>query len=139
MTKIPRKLHRRKEEAEDSGREFNKELELKNEIAKVIFEEANYNHKFTFFIPAIEEFNNLPTIAFIDDIRSIEVNNERNSAESLLRNRICSLKTPWREKLGHKVGYIFNRVSTDTPKTSEIGEWWPGIYDTDYIEALAKI
>lgn len=140
LLKLPGKLHTKKVKEEREDRPFNAEAELKNAVAQMIFNEANYLHKFTFFIPALEEFDNLPTIAFIDDVRSIEVNsNEVNSAGVLLRNRICSLKTPWREKLGHKVGYIFNRVSTLTPKSDEIRIWWTDIYNEEYSESLAKI
>lgn len=41
----------------------------------------------------------------------------------LLKYRLCSLKPPWREQLGHKVGNLFNRVSTFTPKQDEIKIW----------------
>lgn len=41
----------------------------------------------------------------------------------LLNYRICSLKPPWREKLGYMVGDLFNRISTDSPKQDRIRDW----------------
>jgi hypothetical protein len=43
--------------------------------------------------------------------------------ELLLKYRLCSLKGPWREKLGYKVGDLFNRVSTYTPNKANIESW----------------
>lgn len=68
----------------------------------------------------------------IDDYRINKFNINKNNGklilvfsfyELLLKYRLCSLKDPWREKLGYKVGDLFNRVSTYTPEKSDIDAW----------------
>lgn len=99
---------------------FKNHLEKSTEnITKILFREANYVKKDTFFISPIEQFENKPSVAYINDIRSIDLDNY----DILLKYRLCSLKPPWREKLGHKVANLFNRVSTFTPEEGELKSW----------------
>lgn len=177
--------------------------------AKALYNEANYEKKATFLISPLAQFGNKPTMAFIDDIKSIrfsfnvfnwddvpgidsakltnfltrvfgidwvndtnlekiedgniiQASTETNTlflvynhseAEAilivddgrinkfearrvngklnvifnlytfLLKHRLCSLKPPWREQLGHKVGNLFNRVSTYSPEHPKIRDW----------------
>lgn len=178
-------------------------------IAKDLHKEANYAMKTTFFIPPLGVFENSPSIAFVDDIKSVpiikdvfkwqevpgndeknlksflrgrfglrwmmdadiakidndatilisnngeevllsfndsktnlvmthnsskiadfevrkedgELNISFNNEKFLLNYRVNSLKPPWKEKLGHMVGELFNRVSTDTPEIDRIKGW----------------
>jgi len=109
--------------------------ELENEVTNMIYNESNYKTKFTFFISELKEFSDKPTIAYLDDVRSVEI----KSIDMLLKNRITSLKGPWREKLGHKVGYIFNRVATNTPDKEKIKAWWITTYNEEYSYSTDKI
>jgi len=112
--------------------------DLENNITSSIFKEMNYDGKFTFYIPPIYEFGNKPATAFLNDIRSIEV----EYIEILLENRIRALKPPWREKLGYKVAYLFNRIATDDTKKElrdEIKAWWTSVYSDIHISSNAKI
>jgi hypothetical protein len=117
------------------GKSYDAKGALETTIADIIQKEANYKPKYTFFISPLKIFNNMPTIAFLDDIRPIDF----NSAEILLKYKICSMKNPWREKLGFKVGNLFNRVSTFTPDVKDIRTWWVKAYSEEYIETLTKI
>jgi hypothetical protein len=112
--------------------------EFENNVTTIILKEMNYDGKFTFYIPPINEFSNMPSVAFLNDIRSIEV----KSIEKLLKNRIYALKPPWREKLGYKVAYIFNRVAIDDTKKEEkesIKSWWTSVYGDIHLSTIAKI
>lgn len=40
-----------------------------------------------------------------------------------LKDKVCSMKSPWREQLGWKMGNLFNRISTYTPEDDEIDTW----------------
>lgn len=115
--------------------DYDVELALCLEVAELIFSEANYARKYTFFISPLEEFDNLPSIAFIEDVRSINTRFRKR----LLEHRIVSLRNPWREKLGYMLGNLYNRIGTYSPKTSLIKGWWKVTYKRDYQEALSRI
>ncbi len=128
-------IRKKKEKEQSEDRPYDAQAALESVIANMIYDEANYNRKLTFFISPLDVFNDYPTIAFLDDIRSIEL--ERT--DILLKNRICSMKVPWREKFGHSIGNLFNRVSTFTPDVNHIKTWWINAYSEDYSDALTKI
>ena len=112
--------------------------DFENAVTTIVYNEMNFTNKFTFYIPPVNEFRNMPTTAFLNDIRSVEV----KSVEKLLDNRIYALKPPWRERLGYKVAYIFNRIATDDTKKEErdpIKSWWIRIYDDVHSGSVAKI
>lgn len=124
-----------KDKHELEGRDYDVESMLCSRVAELIFPEANYARKYTFFISPLEEFGNLPSTAFIEDVKSI--NKEYN--KRLLEHRIVSLRNPWREKLGYMVGNLYNRVGTYSPKIGLIKNWWKVAYKRDYNEALGRI
>jgi len=41
----------------------------------------------------------------------------------LLNDRMCSIKPPWREQLGYKMGNMFNRISTYSPNKDNVLSW----------------
>jgi len=132
---VTKKLISQKKKHEREGRDYDVESVLCSKVAELIFSEANYARKYTFFISPLEEFDNIPSTAFIQDVRSIN----KEYKERLLEYRIVSLKSPWREKLGYMVGNLYNRVATYSPKTSSIKDWWKAAYEKEYREALHKI
>lgn len=89
-------------------------------IAKELQDEIEYKRKQSFFISPLKKFGDKPSIAFIDDIRSAKSDKCINI---LLKFRFSSLKTPWREQLGYKLGNIFNRISTYTPEIKDLNIW----------------
>jgi hypothetical protein len=112
--------------------------EFENQISNIIHEEAKYNRKSTFFLSPLDEFNGLPSLAIIEDIRSIPISEAK---DIILSYRICSLKNPWREKLGFKVANLYNRVATQEPAKEAIIAWWKKAYERDYqsvIDILPK-
>jgi len=95
-----------------------------NKLSNYIKEEANYIKKYTFFLSPLKEFKNNPSIANLENIVSIS----KTHSKILIKNRIKSIKPPWCEKLGYKVGYLFNRVATYTPDIKNIKRWSKEIY-----------
>jgi len=181
----------------------------KNDLRKLLFDEANYGRKLTFFISPDKQLGDKPSVAYLDDIRSIgsdiiifnwnyipgndnvklinflrnvvginwvkNVDIEKNDAGDVIciyttenslflihrndepevvllvddgsirkfkatireaelyisldvvnmleENRLLSLKSPWREQLGHKAGNVFNRVSTCSPIKEDVFSW----------------
>jgi len=93
-------------------------------VSQSIYNESNYKKKYTFFISPLLEFDNKPTIAYIEHIASIKI----TELETIFKHRITSIKPPWREKLGFKAGNIYNRIATYTPKVKDIKKWWTSTY-----------
>jgi hypothetical protein len=126
----------------DKSKPLKKESYIKqfeNEVTTVVNDEVKYIRKSTFFLSPLPAFDNLPTFAIIEDIRSIPIGETK---EIILKSRIASLKNPWREKLGYKLAYLYNRVATDNPPAKEeIHSWWKDVYERNYkevIEILSK-
>ena len=84
-----------------------------------MFEIANYNHHGWFFLSPHNIFNNLAAISNLEQISHIPLSEEK----SLLDHRQLTIIPPWKEKLGYKTGYLFNRIATFTPEHKEINEW----------------
>ena len=93
-------------------------------VSQYIYDESNYKKKYTFLISPLSEFENEPTIAHIEHVTSIK----KTELQIILKNRIKSIKPPWREKLGFKTGYIYNRIATYTPNFKGIKKWWTSTY-----------
>lgn len=120
------------EKINGKDKHYNKDSKVKefeNQIASIIKKETNYDGKSTFFISPLDEFSGLPTLALIEDVRSTLI---IDSKEIILKNRLCSLKNPWREKLGFKVANLYNRIATYSPEKDAINAWWKNAYEKDY-------
>ena len=113
--------------------------QFENEIVDLISDEVNYKRKSTFFLSPLHKFGDFPTLATIEDVRSVPVNETK---DLILDHRICSLKNPWRELLGFKVAYLYNRIATDDPPAKEeLNGWWKKAYEKSYnefIDTLSK-
>lgn len=63
----------------------------------------------------------------INKFKVIKENNKKivnfSFEDLLLKYKLCSMKAPWAEQLGHKLGNLFSRVSTYTPNKIKIGSW----------------
>lgn len=124
-----------KNKHQKEGTDYDAESTLCSEVAGLIFSEANYARKYTFFISPLGKFDNLPSIAFIEVVKSIN----KKFKERLLEHRIVSLRNPWREQLGCMMGNLYNRIATYSPETSFIKCWWKVAYKRDYNEALGRV
>ncbi len=88
---------------------------LNNKIASI----CDYEAKFHFFLPKTSEFGDSEGFADLLNIRTIPVKFDKY----ILENRIKSLKSPWREKLGWKIGYIFNRIGLPDVTSTKISDF----------------
>ncbi len=43
-------------------------------------------------------------------------------------SRVASMLSPWREKLGYKIGNLFGRVATPTPDRGHVQDWVKDVY-----------
>jgi hypothetical protein len=80
---------------------------------------ANYQDKWLYFIPPHKVLDNSATFVSMDQTSPTSV----ELYDQLLAARVATIKTPWKEKFGFKVGYLFNRVATPTPDYHEVREW----------------
>lgn len=104
-------------------------------VSNFILEESNYKKKYTFFLSPLQEFDVKPTIAHIEHVNSID----KKFSEVIIKHRIRSIKPPWREKLGFKVGNLYSRVATYTPKISDIRDWWIKTYNEIFEEKREEL
>ncbi len=122
-------------ESEEKRESFDFKHIFLESLSKYIYDEANYSKKFTYFISPLSHFENKPTIINLEKIHSIN----KSYYLQFIKHRITTIKSPWKEKLGFKVGFIFNRVATYTPKSNEIKDWWIKSYDDIYKEKIVEL
>lgn len=82
---------------------------LLDSVKKKIKKIKEYDNKIFFYLP-VNNICNTERAVKLDLILNLR---KKDYEEILLRNRICSLNSPWREKLGWAVGNLFNRVAVD--------------------------
>lgn len=87
---------------------------------------------------AIFEFHKGRTVELIAKKDNEKLNVDFRFDKYLLNYRLCSMKPPWREQLGYRVGNLFNRVSTYTPTKGELKSWTE-IYKKTNSELPARI
>lgn len=92
---------------------------LLDSIRNRMFDLVNYVSKNNFFLPPDEVLGGSAAFSSIEQISHIPM----SYADRFLKRRKSSLKSPWREKLGFKTGYLFNRVATHTPDKEDLKEW----------------
>lgn len=88
-------------------------------LSKFIGDISKYEKKFFFFLTKTPEFEGSHAFADLLRITTIPVEYINN----ILEKRIKSLKSPWREKLGWKIGYLFNRVGLPDITTSSVEDY----------------
>lgn len=102
-------------------------------ISEKVSQLANYQDKRLFFLPPDSIFNGSAAFSGIDEISAIPVTHWKE----LLKLRRASILSPWREKLGFKMGYLYNRVATHTPRFKDIRTWVEANYKDFVKESLA--
>lgn len=89
---------------------------LKKRLKSKIYDISQYIPKNYFFLAPNPIFNELPAYADIEQISNLPI----EYYDEIKSNRLVSLFTPWREKLGWKLGYLFNRIALDDVRKEEI-------------------
>jgi len=92
------------------------EKKLKNELIQRILDLSKFKKKYYFFLTPNPIFNNIPAYADIGQISNLPL----KYYEDIKSSRLISLLSPWREKLGWKLGYLFNRIALEDVKKDEI-------------------
>ncbi|MBD3405655.1 MAG: hypothetical protein GF411_05935 [Candidatus Lokiarchaeota archaeon] len=82
---------------------------IQREIIKRIKELSEYRRPFFFFLSPRLEFSHKP--AFIDLTQISTISSEYQP--KIITTRFAAIKSPWREKLGYMMGYMFNRVALE--------------------------
>lgn len=89
------------------------------ELSSFIKRILNYEQKFIFFLTNSTEFEGSHAFADLLRIATIPI----KYINIVLDNRIKSLKSPWREKLGWKIGYMFNRVGLPDTTSNNVEDY----------------
>ena len=94
----------------------NKEIkEIKNKNIEVVM---SYDKKLYFYLPKKESYNiKEDCIVLLEMILTYELN---KIFKLIKKKRKCTLKSPWREKLGWSVGNLYNRVALEDFKEDDI-------------------
>lgn len=96
--------------AEDLKRK-GKEKDIEKETNELMNDLYKYNKKQFYYLPKdIERDIKEDCVAWIEIIITQEVNKLK---DIILKNIKCTLKSPWKEKLGWRLGYLYNRVSLE--------------------------
>ncbi len=93
---------------------------------------ANYEDKWFYFIPPHEVLEGSASFVGMDQTSPFPI----AYYNELLAARVATIKSPWKEKFGFKVGYLFNRVATPTPDPQEVLEWLDASYGNVIREIL---
>ena len=64
---------KKKKTEQREGRSIDFEAEFINQVANLIYDESNYRRKSHFFLSPLEDFGNLPAIAYIENVGSISI------------------------------------------------------------------
>lgn len=89
---------------------------LLDSIIQRILKLSSNTKRFLFFLSPLPRFNNQIAFANINQIYSIQ----KKYSIQILTNRIACIRSPWKEKLGSMVGYLYNRVALEDIKKESI-------------------
>lgn len=92
------------------------EENLRKGLKDKIYDISQFIPRNYFFLAPNPVFNNLPAYAEIGQIWNLPI----EYYDEIKSNRLVSLFSPWREKLGWKLGYLFNRIALEDVKKEEI-------------------
>mgnify|MGYP006281679553 CR=1 FL=1 len=99
------------ERKDEKGDSFYKRKEIKKNIKNIIHGLVVYNSKRFFYLPESDKFQiQNPCLTFLDTILIYEI---KEFKKVINKKRICTLKNPWKEKLGWAMGNIYNRVALE--------------------------
>ncbi len=97
---------------------------LVKRISKKLHTLANYEDKRLFFLPPHRIFGESAAFTSLEQTGPLPISRYENFRSS----RVASMLSPWREKLGYKIGYLFGRVATPTPDRSHVQDWVKDVY-----------
>ncbi len=89
---------------------------LKKGLKSRIYKILQFIPKYYFFLAPNPIFKNHPAYADIGQISNLPL----EYYDEIRSNRLISLFSPWREKLGWKLGYQFNRIALEDVKEDDI-------------------
>ncbi len=93
-------------------------------ISKKLHRLANYEDKRLFFLPPHRIFGESAAFTSLEQTGPLPISRYGN----FLSSRVASMRSPWREKLGYKIGHLFGRVATPTPDRSHVQDWIKDVY-----------
>jgi hypothetical protein len=92
--------------------------QIKDSMKKQIPEIVGYSSKRFFYLPENKERGiNEDSVIMLEMIVSIKMSNE--ILELFRKRKVCSILNPWREKLGWRIGYLYNRIAHPEHCTKE--------------------
>ena len=91
----------------DENKKKKERSKFENAIIDRIDQIINNNQPTSFFLSPNPIFDNQPVYSDLGQILYLEFEKK----DKILNSRIKSLTNPWRERLGYKTGYLFNRVA----------------------------
>jgi len=90
---------------------FYSNKEIKSFVKNIIHNLVLYGSKKFFYLPKNQDYSvNNDCIVHLDIIL---IDNLKQIRPLILKNRICTLKNPWKEKLGWAMGNMYNRVALE--------------------------
>jgi hypothetical protein len=89
------------------------------DLANKVFDLANYQNKRHFFLPPHKGWGNSAAFASLDQLTFLPSSDFR----ILVDHRTVSINSAWKEQLGYRLGYLFNRVATPTPDKGQVQQW----------------
>ena len=95
---------------------------------------ASYKDKNLFFFPPHPALDGVAAVARIVQITTLLI----AELDGLSARRVASMKPPWRENLGYKVGFLFNRVATWSPRRQDLESWLDVEHKGTITNALGK-
>ena len=99
-----------------------------NKIKSLMSDIMNNNRPRMFFLSPRVEWGEFLAFAELEQIRSIT----KDKKEEILKNRFACLKNPWRERLGYKIAYLFNRVALPDYKKSDFNQFYNNKYQEKF-------
>ncbi len=97
---------------------------LVNLISNKLHTLANYEDKRLFFLPRHRIFGESAAFTSLEQTGPLPISRYGN----FLSSRVASMRSPWREKLGYKIGHLFGRVATPTPDPGHVQDWVKDVY-----------
>ncbi|MCK5290432.1 MAG: hypothetical protein KAR39_00240 [Thermoplasmata archaeon] len=101
-------------------------------VSQKVYNVVNFQDKRLYFLPPADFLGDSASFSSIEQISHINFSYE----EDLLARRKASMKSPWREKLAYKAGYLFNRVATPTPDHKAVFTWVENVYKETIKDSL---
>lgn len=88
-------------------------------IANHLHDLAQNKKRYFFFLSPPPNLGGNPLYADLGQVFSVS----KRYISHMISQRCCSLRSPWREKLGFMLGYLYNRVATEDIQRDAIADY----------------